>query len=122
MLLSSALCMALLVPAAEDKKDVKPADLIVGKWASKASATATGALVEMTMEFDKDGTFTRTAGKTTAKGKYKIVDDTLEMETTTSAGKTVTNKAKFTVTKDKLTLEIERGTTKAKTEYKRVTK
>ena len=121
MLLSSALCAVLFVPIAEDKKDAKAADLIVGKWVTRL-ATNNGD-IELILEFAKDGTYTRSYGPRTFKGKYKLVDENnLEMESPTPEGKTVTSKEKVTVTRDKLTLETESGAKKSILEFKRAPK
>ena len=119
--LSPILCVALFVPAVEDKKDAKAADLIVGKWVAKV-ATSTGD-VEIALEFDKGDAVTRTVGKTVWKGKYKLPDEnTIDMVFDIPGDRKAVIKGPITLTKDKLTIETVENGKKVKTEYTRASK
>jgi uncharacterized protein (TIGR03066 family) len=101
MVLTQVLCVALFAPALADK----PEELILGKWTAKEKMG--DKEVDIVLEFSKDGVVKATIGPKTMEAKYKVIDkDNLEL-TLERDGKKETKKAKFKVTKDKLTISPE---------------
>ena len=89
-----ALCLAGLVAGvagADEKKEAKAKDLIVGKWERSKGHT---------LEFTKAGRMIILVGKKKTVFSYKVIDDNTVAVTGKVGGRTQTRKQKFKVTKD----------------------